>query len=154
MSISKYLFFNLSKTVVKPNAKNSDQSINMKSWFEAMLVAFGIMPADSCCSNYVEPNSVTIGITATGTLQTDAAAITTQYNEISVGAANTGVILPVASEHMVIHIKNDTGSIKKVYPNTGAHINSGAANAAQTIATTLGGTFIATSATTWKYILT
>jgi len=155
MSTNKLgLFWNLSKTVIKPNTKTGDQSISMKEWFENMLVVFGVIPNNSCCSNFVQENSVTTGITAAGTnSQTAATALTTQFNEVGTAAANSGVRLPVADKYMKIFVKNDGANTVKVYPATGATINALSANAAQTIATGKSGFFIATSSTTWKYIL-
>lgn len=128
----------------------------MRSWFEEALIFFKILPVNSCCSNYIEPNSVAVGITAAGnSSQSGSTAITKQYNEVStVTSSANGVRLPVAADNQVIFIKNDdSADTLKVYPATGGVINALSTNAAQTIAAGKSGYFIGISTTAWKYIL-
>lgn len=66
-------------------------------------------------------------VTAAGTDQGGATALTAQLNVITGGAADTGVILPATGP---VWIKNASGSTKKIYPPSGDNINALSANAA------------------------
>ena len=74
--------------------------------------------------------SVATGISAAGTVQGDATAITKEMNVINTVAAGAGVILPVAVAGMAITIINTSANALLVYPNTGGDINGAATNAA------------------------
>jgi hypothetical protein len=76
--------------------------------------------------------SVETGIIALGITQGTAVALTKEINVVStvVPLLNTGVKLPVAVPGMVITIINTSGNTLSVWPNTGADINGGTANAA------------------------
>ena len=79
---------------------------------------------------------VTIGISAAGTVQGDATALTSSVNVVSTVAAGSGVVLysasvPVDSQK----IYNAGANQLNVYPPTGFNINSLAANTAISLAT-------------------
>lgn len=74
----------------------------------------------------ISPTPTTQEITATGTVQGDAAAITGNDVFITAGSANTGVIVGDSTDDPVgtVHIIADkTGSSKKVYPDSGSAID-------------------------------
>lgn len=84
----------------------------------------------------------TTGITAAGTSsQANATALNTGNNMIGTAAANSGVRLPAGMPGDEVWVYNGGANTVNVYPPTGAAINSGAANAAFTLATTVSGGF-------------
>jgi hypothetical protein len=93
--------------------------------------------------------SVATGITAAGTNQGTATAITKEMNIVSTVASGAGVVLPTAVAGMVISITNTSANSLAVYPATSAAINTGATNAAysQPAGATLQ--FIAPTTTQW-----
>lgn len=93
--------------------------------------------------------SSAVALTATGTTQTDALALTKQKNIVTTTAAGTGVVLPTAIAGMTITVFNRGANTLNCYPATGAAINALAANAAKTIAAGASETFTASSATQW-----
>jgi hypothetical protein len=74
--------------------------------------------------------SVGTGISAAGTVQGNATAITKEMNVVSTVASGAGVVLPTAVSGMVISITNTSANTLLVYPATSAAINTGATNAA------------------------
>jgi hypothetical protein len=95
-------------------------------------------------------NSVTTGVTANGTTQGTATAITKSINIVStVASGANGVVLPTAIAGMTIYITNTSGNALNVFPASGASINSGSANAS--ISQGAGATlhYIAPTSTQW-----
>jgi len=91
----------------------------------------------------------TSAITATGTTQADAVALT-DVNEITTTAASTGAILPAGtSPGDQITVYNIGANTLSVYPPTGESINAIAANGAYSMATAKVGIFTKVSATRW-----
>ena len=76
--------------------------------------------------------SVTTGVTAAGTTQTDATGFTSEIVEFSTVPAGSGARLPAAASGMVITIVNTSANTLNVYPASGDTINSLAANIAYT----------------------
>ena len=93
--------------------------------------------------------SVGTGISAAGSTQGTATAITKEMNVVSTVATGAGVVLPTAVAGMVISITNTSANALLVYPATSAAINTGSANAAysQSAGATLQ--FIAPTTTQW-----
>lgn len=87
-------------------------------------------------------------VAAAGTVQGDAAAITTGFTLVT-GSTNAGVQLPAAAAGIICIIKNNVGGNMKVWPATGDAINAIAANSALTMATLTSAVFVAYDATTW-----
>lgn len=87
-------------------------------------------------------------VAAAGTLQSDAAAITTGFTLVT-GSTNAGVKLPAAAAGIIAIVKNNVGGNMKVWPTTGDAINAGSANAAYTMATLTSALFVAYDDTTW-----
>lgn len=111
-------------------------------------------------ANYDPPNAIpqagfsvhsNIGraLTAAGTLQTDALALVNAVNEVTTTALNTGVRLPKLYPGTEIMVFNRGANGLNVWPNTGASIDAGAANAAAVVATVTNARFICVSATQW-----
>lgn len=97
--------------------------------------------------NYLR--SVQTGISAAGSTQGDAAALTKDINIVSTVSSGQGVRLPTAVAGMVLIVNNTSGTNLNVYPATGAAINSLATNAAYTHI--VGGSlqYYAVSSTQW-----
>jgi hypothetical protein len=93
--------------------------------------------------------SVNAAVSAAGTVQGNATAITKEMNVVSTVASGAGVVLPTAVAGMVISITNTSANSLEVYPATSAAINSGAANAAYTQPAGSTLQFIAPTTTQW-----
>jgi len=97
-------------------------------------------------------NAVDTGVTATGSDQAGALAITKHVTVISGGAADTGVrLFAPAAGSQSFTIYNDSGSNKKVYPPSGAAFFDNPANAAITLGNNTAALFSIISATKWAY---
>jgi len=79
-------------------------------------------------------DDLTTGLTATGSAQTDALALSTSISAFSTVASNTGARLPAASGKGEYAVMNGGANTLKVYPATGERINAGSANAAFSVA--------------------
>ncbi len=93
--------------------------------------------------------STATGLTATGSNQGTALAITADVNNVTTTPVSSGVILPFWQTGHRIVIRNGGVNNLTVYPNIGAQINSAGSNVGFTITT--GGTleFICMTATQW-----
>ena len=93
--------------------------------------------------------SVSASVSAAGTVQGNATALTTEFNRVSTVTSGSGVVLPSATAGMAIAIVNSSANSLLVYPATGAAINSLSTNVGyshQTLATLQ---YIAISSTQW-----
>jgi hypothetical protein len=88
-------------------------------------------------------------VAATGTVQGDAAAITTGFTLVTGADDAKGVLLPAAAAGLMCIIKVGDGADLKVWPNTGDAINAIAANSALTVVDDVCFALIALDATTW-----
>ena len=88
-------------------------------------------------------------ISAAGSTQGTATAITTDLVVVSTVASGTGVVLPTASAGRRIVIRNNGANTLNVYPGSGAAINALGANVAFTLETSTTLEFIGFSATQW-----
>jgi len=93
--------------------------------------------------------SVTTGISAAGTVQADATAITKDNNIVSTVNSGEGVKLPTAIAGMRIYIKNTSANAVLVYPATSATINSLSPNAAYSQAGNASAFYTAANSTQW-----
>lgn len=69
-------------------------------------------------------------VTAAGSDQSGATALTKTYSVVGTATSNQGVKLPTAAAGLQYTVKNDTAVNIKIYPNTSGTINGGSANAA------------------------
>jgi hypothetical protein len=72
--------------------------------------------------------SVAGTVSAAGTTQGDATALTKTINMITTATANQGVKLPTAAAGLTIKVVNTTAVTIKVYPNTSDVIDGGTVN--------------------------
>ena len=92
---------------------------------------------------------VTTAITAAGSTQGTATALTRPINVVSTVSASTGVILPTVPAGARIVVMNTSGTTLNVYPPSGAAINSAATNAAYAQPAGARLEYVSTSTTQW-----
>ena len=100
----------------------------------------------AAASNAITGDSAT-GLTATGSTQATALLLGATVNMVATVAAATGVLVPPSNSGDEFFVYNAGANTLNGYPPVGATINSGAANAAFTLATTVGGVFKFANAT-------
>jgi hypothetical protein len=124
---------------------NASQTMN-----SATMVATGNITGANLIATSYHVRSVGTGITAAGTTQGGATALTKEINIVSTvsGGAN-GVLLPTAVAGMVIIINNTSATTLNVYPATGAAVNSGATNAAYSHIASASLQYYAPTTTQW-----
>jgi hypothetical protein len=89
------------------------------------------------------------GLTAAGSTQTDALALTADVNLITTAAASTGARLPNYDVGDDILVTNAGASAMNVYPPTGHQINNLSANAALSLPVGKTGRYRRVAATRW-----
>ena len=92
---------------------------------------------------------VTTGITAAGSTQGTATALTKAFNVVSTVTAGQGVVLPTAVAGMRVTVVNTSATTLLVYPASGGTINALALNAGYSLPTLGRLDFIASSTTQW-----
>lgn len=101
---------------------------------------------------FAMPTLGAAAVTAVGTTAADAAALTANAINYctTAGTDNAqGVLLPVATAGMEVAVKNGSGYIIKVWPQTNAYINAIASHAHLPQATLKSAIYIAYSTTQW-----
>jgi hypothetical protein len=93
--------------------------------------------------------SVNSSISAAGTDQSTATALSKEINVVSTVNSSTGVRLPTAVAGYTIIVNNQGGNTLNVYPASGAAINSLATDTAYTLGVSSSILFYAISATQW-----
>jgi len=93
-------------------------------------------------------------LTAAGTSNTDALALSAAINRVTTTAASTGVRLPLPESGSAIVVVNSGANALLVYPGTGAQINAlTATTAGFSVAAGGRAMFVGTSSTNWFAIL-
>jgi hypothetical protein len=123
------------------------------------ITSVGTLTSLNSSGNITAPNliantgffisSVATGISAAGTAQGNATAITREINVVSTVASGAGVVLPTAVAGMRITIVNTSANALLVYPASGGTINSLALNGSFSEAAGARLDFVATSTTQW-----
>jgi hypothetical protein len=126
---------------------NAQPNITSVGTLTSLTTSGNISAANVTASSY-HIRSVATGISANGSTQGTATAITKEINIISTVASGAGIILP-AIAGAVVTITNTSANSLLVYPATGASINSLSANAAFTQGAGSTLQFIAPTATQW-----
>jgi len=93
--------------------------------------------------------SVGTGISAAGTVQSNATALTKEFNVVSTVASGSGVRLPTSVAGMRITVVNTSANTLLVYPASSGIINSQSANAAYSHPAGARLDFISTTTTQW-----
>lgn len=94
--------------------------------------------------------SATVAVTAAGTDQSGATALTKTYNIVTTATADQGVKLPGAATGKKVTVVNATAVSIKVYPDTSETINSLSANVAKSIPAGATLDLVCTSGTAWR----
>ena len=94
-------------------------------------------------------NNVNAAVTAAGTTQSDATAITADVNVITTGTTGQGVLLysGVPGDDQIVY--NGTTADLRVYPPTGENVNQLAANSGFVLASYTGVMVKKVSSTQW-----
>jgi hypothetical protein len=92
---------------------------------------------------------VSPAVAAAGTTQATATILSRPINNITTVPANSGVILPAATPGMRVMIRNATVTTLRVYPNSGAQINTLGTNVQLSLETLANIEFVAFTATQW-----
>lgn len=93
--------------------------------------------------------TVGTGLTAAGSSQSDALALTANVNEVTTTASGTGVKLPTAVAGLEVTVINQGANLLLVYPASGAAIGSLPANIPQWIRAGSRLSFVATASGQW-----
>lgn len=86
-------------------------------------------------------------VTATGSTQATAAELESEWNIITAGIANTGVVLDGFNIGVSTTVFNESGSAKNIFPPSGMQIDALGTNAAYSLANLKQQTFSQVSAT-------
>lgn len=89
-------------------------------------------------------------VTAVGTAQVGAAALTGTINQVTTSAGQTAVVLPSnqpLATSVQVYVPSATAAL--VFPPSGANINESAANASFSVAQARLASFVRVSATKW-----
>ena len=114
-----------------------------------LVVTGNVTAANSITSAYAI-GSVGTSISAAGSTQGTATAITKDNNIVStVASGANGVVLPTAVAGMRIYIKNTSANALNVFPAANASINSLSANASISQVANASAFYISTSTTKW-----
>jgi len=97
--------------------------------------------------------SVATGLTAAGTNQATALALTADINFVSTVAANTGVVIPGAAAGKTVIVINRGANALLVYPSTGHNFDTLAANASISVPVNGLLEVFGTSTTQWNSTL-
>ena len=93
--------------------------------------------------------SINGAVSAAGTVQGDATALTKEINVVSTVETGAGVVLPAAVAGMVLIINNTSANTLNVYPASGGAINLESNNAAYLHTSGASIQYYATSGTQW-----
>ncbi len=94
--------------------------------------------------------STSATVSAAGSDQAGATALTKSYNIVTTATANQGVKLPDCAAGLESFLLNDTAVNVKIYPATGESIDGGSANAAVDLAPGHSLKLVGVSATKWN----
>lgn len=99
--------------------------------------------------NTLRGAGVVAAVTAAGSTQSDAAALSVGFNLVAGATGTTGVLLPVAAAGKQVRIKNNVNAVLKIWPASGDAINALGANNSMSIAALTSVILEAYDDTTW-----
>ena len=115
-----------------------------------VVAATGNVSGGNLVATSYHIRSITTGITAAGSTQGTATALTKEINVVStVSSGANGVVLPTAVAGIVLIVNNTSANTLNVYPATGGAVNSGSTNAAYSHVSGASIQYYATSSTQW-----
>ena len=97
--------------------------------------------------------STAAAVTAAGTTQGDATALTNSYNIVTTATADQGVVLPDAATGKSVKVINATSANIKVYPASSEAIDSLGTNVAKNLAPGASLDLVCASGSLWKSLL-
>jgi hypothetical protein len=120
--------------VVDTPAPGTSNYFNIENIFTCQATNIGVDSLAAMAGHLKIGNSVWVGantgLTATGTTQANALALTGQIARITNAAAGTGVVLPIGNSGVIYTLFNDGANAVKVYGNAaGGATVDGVANA-------------------------
>jgi hypothetical protein len=92
-------------------------------------------------------------LSASGSTQSTATKIGADHNSFSTVGASQGAVLQAPNAGEWVSVFNGGANALSVYPNLGATINGGSANAAVSVAAGKGAIFIPLDALTWFAVI-
>lgn len=130
---------------------DNDSGINAKSVTASSTLIVGSTDVTTTLAATASTSGGTASATvaATGSVITNAAAITADFTLVSAGDATTGVILPVATAARQLMVKNNANAVLKVYPQVNSTINALSANSSISMAAFTCAIFKAYNTTAW-----
>ena len=93
--------------------------------------------------------SITTAISAAGSTQGTATALTASFNEVTAVAASQGVVLPSPEAGDFLLVANQGANALNVYPASGHSINNLSTNTAQSLGVDTRRIFFATTSSKW-----
>lgn len=111
------------------------------SWLDALKII--------AATGRVAFKSLATGISAAGTTQGTATALTASFNEITTVAAGQGVVLPSPEAGEIMLIANQGANAMNVYPASGHSINNLTTNASISVASNSRKLLFSTSGSKW-----
>jgi hypothetical protein len=138
-----------------PTDKRTGGWLNLKQWVTKILIEYGIIGSDPCCTTAIPFNSVVTGISAAGTGQGDATVLARkQFTSVTTVTAGTGVLAPSLVENDVMYIvNNDASDAVLVYPAVGTTINALGVNAGFSVSAGRTGVLFGVTSTTITAII-
>ena len=126
---------------------------------QANITSVGTLTSLNVSGNITAPNliantgfvisSINAAVSAAGTVQANATALTREINVTSTVASGAGVVLPTAVAGMRVTIINTAANACLVYPATGGAINAIATNGSYSLPAGGRLEFVATTTTQW-----
>ncbi len=113
--------------------------------FDSILVPLNATPTD--LARCFVATGVPTTVAAAGSTAGDATLVTGRVTLVTGADATKGVILPADSIGVSRIVHNSSASALKVWPPTGAAINTGSVDAANSLAAGLTATYVTYSAT-------
>jgi hypothetical protein len=135
--------------VVVASGNIAGSNINASGGFYTTLSASGNVTGANVIATTYAITGVTTGISAAGSTQGTATALTKAFNVVSTVSAGQGVVLPSAVAGMRITVVNTSGATLLVYPASGAAINALATDAGYSLPTLGRLDYVAVSSTQW-----
>jgi hypothetical protein len=106
---------------------NAQPNITSVGTLTSLSVSGNVTGSNIVASSYYI-RSVGTGISANGSTQATATALTKEFNQVSTVSSGQGVVLPTGVAGMAITITNSSANSLLVYPASGGAINSLSAN--------------------------
>lgn len=116
-------------------------SSNGSTWLDALKII--------AATGRVAFKSIATGISAAGSTQGTATALTKSFNEITTVAASQGVVLPSPEAGEILLVANQGANALNIYPASGHSINNLSVNTAQSLAVDTRRIFFAVTSSKW-----